>query len=97
MNVGASVWVIYRLQGEKWVIKKKENCTNELLNSRCQVVGLCDGVMENAVVCFSGNSVVLCIPCSTGIDYSQSLCRNYNKPENCVGWNKLNPTKLLES
>lgn len=47
--------------------------------------------------CFSGNSVVLCMPCSTGIDYSQSLCRNYNKPENCVGRNKLNPMKLLEN
>lgn len=47
--------------------------------------------------CFSGTSVVLHIPCSTGLDFSQSLCRNDNEPENCVGWNKLNLMKLLEN
>lgn len=78
---------------------KRENCTNELLNSRNVRLLVC--VTESwrmlLSLCFTGNSVVLSIPCSTGIDYSQSLCRNYNKPENCVGWNKLNPMKLLEN
>lgn len=72
--------------GEKKGIKKNEKHTNELLNLRNVRLLVC--VMESwrtlLSFCLAGTSVVLHIPCSTGIDYSQSLCRNYNRPENCV-------------
>lgn len=79
--------------GEKGIKRKSKSHKCAFQLNSFQIVGLCDGVPENIVAfLFFWHG-----PCSMGIDYAQSICSNYNKPENCVGWGKLNPVKLLES